>query len=866
MFVFQNIQETALESSKGNNSDFEKYILDNLDRALEEEWIKAYHQPLIRAANGRVSDEEAFARWETPDGDIYPASLFVPILDKHNLTYKLDLYMVNRVLEKLKSQASHDLFIVPESVNLSGTDFKCCDMVSEIIKLVDKSGLSREKLCIELSEKDISSDMDYYKDIIDRFRSAGIKVWMDNYGSGYASLLILLKIHFDLLKINDAFTHLIGKDEAGQILLTEVVKTALSLGTDTVAEGIETKEQADFLTEIGCTKLQGFYYVHPVSLSDIVERNEKGIQIGFENPEESSYFEQVGKINLYDLSLSQNDDKPLSDYFDATPMVIFSIGKDKATFVRCNKSFRNFILKKFPEFKEINEIDYSSINPGVGYYSFNAARQCAADGRRVIIDDRMNDGRIVQLLMFRIAVNPVTGDAAVATVILSVSDPDSKDSLTYNYIARALSEDYITLFFVDLDNDSFTEYSSHGESRDISFERKGSYFFDLDKDDFDPPIIEEDKEQFKKLFTKEIVASELEKNGVYSVVTRMLIKGVPTFVTVKAVKVKGKGNHVIIGINNVDNQIKAREVLEHAKEEEIIYSRIGALSGNYIYIFSVDPVTGHYKKYIPTNKRVASELPEEGDDFFGDMIKITPKIAYPDDVDDILSAFTKKKVMKHVRSAGVFEHRHRLLYGDSFIYVAMRAVMDKKGGDEKLVVGVLDIDEVVRREQEYNENLYAAESKAIIDELTGIKNKHAYAETELMMNEMISDGTIEDFALAVFDLNGLKQINDTLGHQAGDEYIRKGCSTICSFFKRSPVFRIGGDEFVAIIQGPDYLNCSAIMTNFKKHNIKNQYKGDVVVAAGLSKYTKGDKTLSQIFERADKEMYKNKNEIKQLNK
>ncbi len=125
-------------SSKATNSDFEKYILDNLDRALEEEWIKAYHQPLIRAANGRVSDEEAFARWETPDGDVYSASLFVPILEKHNLTYKLDLYMVNRVLEKLKGQASHDLFIVPESVNLSGTDFKCCDMVSEIIKLVDK--------------------------------------------------------------------------------------------------------------------------------------------------------------------------------------------------------------------------------------------------------------------------------------------------------------------------------------------------------------------------------------------------------------------------------------------------------------------------------------------------------------------------------------------------------------------------------------------------------------------------------------------------------------------------------------------------------------------------------------------------------
>lgn len=866
MFVFQNTRETTLNSSKADNSDFEKYILDNLDRALDEEWIKAYHQPLVRAANGRVSDEEAFARWETPDGDVYSASLFIPILEKHNLTYKLDLYMVDRVLKKLKAQASHDLFIVPESVNLSGTDFKSCDMVSEIIKLVDRSGLEREKLCIELSEKDIASDIEYFKDIIERFRSAGIRVWMDNYGSGFASLLILLKIHFDLLKINEAFTHLIGKDETGQILLTEVIKTALSLGTDTVAEGVESKEQADFLTEIGCTKLQGYYYIHPVSLSDIIERNKKGIQIGFENPKESSYFEQVGKINLYDLSLFQNEDDSNPHYFDTTPLVIYSLDDKKATFLRCNRSFREFVDKAFPDSRIMGVIPLDSVKPGVGYYSFKAVKQCAEDGKRVIIDDRMFDGRIVQLLIFRIAVNSVTNESAVAIVILSVSESETNDSLTYNYIARALSEDYITLFFVNLDNDTYTEYSSDGKSRDISLETKGTEFFNFKKNAFEPHVVDEDKEQFKKDFAKEIVTSELNKNGSYSVVTRVSLDGNPAFVTVKAVKIKGNGNNCIIGINNVDAQIKAREVLERAKEEELIYSRIGALSGNYIYIFTVDPVTGHYKKYVPTNKRVVSELLDEGLDFFSDMIKITYEVVYPEDVDKVLSSFTKEKVLKQVQNAGVYEHHHRLLFKDSYIHVALKAVMDRKNGDEKLIVGVLDIDEVIKREQEYNENLYAAENKAIIDELTGVKNKHAYVETELMMNDMITDGTIEDFALAVFDLNGLKQVNDTLGHQAGDEYIQKGCSTICSFFKHSPVFRVGGDEFVAIIQGLDYLNSATIMNKLKKHNIKNQYKGDVVVAAGLSKYAPGDKNLAEVFDRADKEMYKNKNEIKQHNK
>ena len=86
-----------------SSSDFENYILDNFEKALSNEWIKAYHQPLIRAANGRVSDEEAFARWESPNGEIYEAKSFIPILKKHGLTYKLDLYMVERVLKKTQN-------------------------------------------------------------------------------------------------------------------------------------------------------------------------------------------------------------------------------------------------------------------------------------------------------------------------------------------------------------------------------------------------------------------------------------------------------------------------------------------------------------------------------------------------------------------------------------------------------------------------------------------------------------------------------------------------------------------------------------------------------------------------------------------
>ena len=295
-------------------AEFEQYIIDNLDIALKEEWIKAYHQPLIRAASGKVSDEEAFAKWEDPKYGTFSASEFVPILERKKLTYKLDLYMAERILKKIKSQGEHGLYMVPESINIAKTDFDRCDMVTEIAKRIDASGLSRDKLSVELSERTISSDVDFMKTQIERFHNEGIKVWMDDYGSGYSSLLLLLQIRFDLLKVDKAFVDQIEHSEKGRIILTELVKTALSLGMDTVAEGVETRAQSEFLREIGCTKLQGYFYTPALSLADIIERNEKGIQIGFENPAEVDYFEQLGKVNLYDLSISTNDDYSQDTY------------------------------------------------------------------------------------------------------------------------------------------------------------------------------------------------------------------------------------------------------------------------------------------------------------------------------------------------------------------------------------------------------------------------------------------------------------------------------------------------------------------------------------------------------------------------
>ena len=172
----------------------------------------------------------------------------------------------------MKAQQDGGLFVVPESVNLSKSDFKSGDIVEKIKEIVDESGISRDKLCIELSERTITSDTEYMAEQIMRFRKLGCKVWMDDYGSGYSSLLILLNIKFDLLKIDKIFVDQISKGDDAKIILTEIVKTAINMGMETVAEGVETKEQANFFKEIGCTKLQGNYYCKPVSADEVFER------------------------------------------------------------------------------------------------------------------------------------------------------------------------------------------------------------------------------------------------------------------------------------------------------------------------------------------------------------------------------------------------------------------------------------------------------------------------------------------------------------------------------------------------------------------------------------------------------------------
>jgi len=149
------------------------------------------------------------------------------------------------------------------------------------------------------------------------------------------------------------------------------------------------------------------------------------------------------------------------------------------------------------------------------------------------------------------------------------------------------------------------------------------------------------------------------------------------------------------------------------------------------------------------------------------------------------------------------------------------------------------------------------------DPLTSVKNINAYSEAKDIIENDVRDGKISEFAVVVFDLNDLKVVNDTRGHEAGDRYIRDGCTLICQVFSHSPVFRIGGDEFVAFLTNDDYRCREDLLQIFNNHVDHNLENDKVVVSAGISLYDpQGDSGYDEVFSRADKRMYERKKELK----
>lgn len=281
------------------------YVLSNIDRAIAEGWIEPYYQPIIRTYSEKLCSVEALARWVDPELGFIPPDRFIPVLEENGLSYKLDMYIAKRVISMLQQRLRQGVNVVPVSINISRSDFDHCDPVDCIASTCDALSVRRNLIAIEITETAIISDNEMMKNAIKRFHKAGFEVLMDDFGSGYSSLNILKDFDFDEIKIDMGFMK--SFDSKSKKIVTLAVKMAKSLGIHTLAEGVETKEHFDFLKNIGCERIQGYYFGKPMALPDAIDhlRNKK---IGFETREAYTLYQKIGLIDVL-------TDNPLALFF-----------------------------------------------------------------------------------------------------------------------------------------------------------------------------------------------------------------------------------------------------------------------------------------------------------------------------------------------------------------------------------------------------------------------------------------------------------------------------------------------------------------------------------------------------------------------
>lgn len=250
------------------------YIISHLDEALEKGWIRPYFQPIIRTITGSVAVAEALARWQDPEyGMLMPAD-FMPVLEENDLVYKLDCFMLIEALRIQKQRMDDGLQVGTISVNFSRSDFDVMDIASFIQEQVEKYQVERDLIWLEITESTLVKDKDRMISVVKNLRKSGFSVCMDDFGSGYSSLIFLNDYTLDVIKLDIGFLR--SFSPVSKEIMRSTVNMAKNLGIKTLAEGVEKEEHVKFLQEIGCDMMQGYYFSVPLpekEMKGFIEQN-----------------------------------------------------------------------------------------------------------------------------------------------------------------------------------------------------------------------------------------------------------------------------------------------------------------------------------------------------------------------------------------------------------------------------------------------------------------------------------------------------------------------------------------------------------------------------------------------------------------
>lgn len=248
-------------------ADLEK----DFENGIKNNEFKIFIQPKFDIKREKIAGAEALIR-RVKNGELIMPNSFIPSYEKSGIIEKLNIFVFESICEKLKEWKEKGYRLIPIAINESIKGLYDKNHVNELEQIVKKYEINPNLIEIELTENVVVENVEMAKKAEKNVRKLGFLVSMDDFGVGYSSFYMLKNINIDILKIDKSFSDEVMEDRRGKIILESIIDMAKKLEIKTVAEGIETKEQVEYLKKIGCNMVQGYYFEKPISIEEFEEK------------------------------------------------------------------------------------------------------------------------------------------------------------------------------------------------------------------------------------------------------------------------------------------------------------------------------------------------------------------------------------------------------------------------------------------------------------------------------------------------------------------------------------------------------------------------------------------------------------------
>ncbi len=469
-------------------------------------------------------------------------------------------------------------------------------------------------------------------------------------------------------------------------------------------------------------------------------------------------------------------------------------------------------------------------------------------------------GQIVYAFLPTYATGLIIG---ICLVHCFVEEAEKKEKEVHDHIASVMAEDYEAIFYIEIDTGVFLEFSKSKKYSEMKVPVKGMDFYAETLESIETYVYPPDREYARSFYSRETMLKNLEGRRSFSFKYRVLVEGEPRYFLFTVMR-DSNGQYLIFYEKDINDELAAEKNQKENQKKTITFGQIAeSLASSYDEIYYVNVQDSSFVSYEVNNIFGQLEISKSGEDFFKESLENIPQIVHKHDCDSVAEFINRDNMISSLEIHKEHSIDYRIMVDGKTRFTRM--IVKKPSDGTHFIIGVEDIDAEVQREKQQLKALKTEKELARRDELTGIKNKTAYKELEESVQGNMDNGMdYLDFGLVVCDANNLKQINDTLGHATGDEYIKASARMLCDIFVHSPVFRVGGDEFVVFLRGSDFSDRIELMDKLRGNVLENKKAGKgVILASGMSEYNpENDSLVSDIFERADKRMYEDKQRLK----